>query len=130
MQLARATLQVARAHLALEEYDSARTVVREVLEEMEIQARVSRPARLELMNGMGYEYLRLSQTVLARSMFLKARSLAPYHADAWLGLARTYRREGDDKSAREHYEKVLELDRNHLAARRELERLLSDGEGR
>ncbi len=130
IQLARATLQVARAYNALGEYDSARRAVREVLEEMETQSRISRPARLELMNGMGYEYLRLGQTVLARSMFLQARSLAPYHADAWLGLARTYRREGDRKSAKEHYEKVLALDRNDVAARRELQGLLSSNEGR
>ena len=129
IQLARATLQVARAYLALGAQDSARRAVREVLEEMETQSRISRPARLELMNGMGYEYLRLGQTVLARSMFLKARSLAPYHADAWLGLARTYRREGDRKSAKEHYEKVLALDRNNVVARRELQGLLSSNEG-
>jgi Tfp pilus assembly protein PilF len=80
------------------------------------------------MNGMGYEYLRLGQTMLARSMFLKARSLAPYHAEAWLGLARTYRREGDRRSATEHYEKALALDGKDAVARRELQELLSSGD--
>ncbi len=78
------------------------------------------------MNGMGYEYLRQGQTVLARSAFLKARALAPSHLDSSLGLARTYRRTGDLKSAIEQYRRVLELDRTHVAAKKELETLLVD----
>lgn len=124
IQLARATLMVARAHVALGDPDTAHRVYLDVLKEMEKQKRASRLARLTLMNGMGYAYLRQGQTVLARSTFLKARQVAPFHVDSSLGLARTYRQVGDRKAAIDQYRRVLELDRHHEVARRELEMLL------
>jgi tetratricopeptide (TPR) repeat protein len=126
IQLARATLQVVRVHMALDAPDTAHQIYVEALDEMGEPSRASRPARLELMNGMGYEYLRQGQTVLARSTFLKARALAPFHVDSSLGLARAYSRAGDRKLAIEQYQRVLELDRHHEVARRELEGLLAD----
>ncbi len=126
IQLARATLQVVKANIALDAPDAAHRIYLETLKEMGEQSRSSRPAKLALMNGMGYEYLRQGQTVLARSAFLKARALAPSHLDSSLGLARAYRRTGDLKSAIEQYRRVLELDRAHVAAKKELETLLVD----
>lgn len=124
LQLARATLQVVKAHMALDAPDAAHQTYLDTLKEMGDRSRASRPARLALMNGMGYEYLRQGQTVLARSAFLKARALAPFHVDSSLGLARTYRRTGDRKSAIEQYRTVLELDRHHELAKKELATLL------
>jgi Tfp pilus assembly protein PilF len=112
--------------MVLGDLESAYEVVRDALEEMEKQPRSSRMARLELLNGMGYEYLRVRKTVLARSLFLKARSLAPYHAASSLGLARAYRGEGDRKAAIEQYRRVLKLERHNVEAKRELKKLLTE----
>ena len=48
------------------------------------------------------------------------------HRRVALGLARTYRRAGDRKSAIEQYRRVLELDRRHTQAKKELRDLLVD----
>jgi Tfp pilus assembly protein PilF len=125
LQLARASLLVARAYLALGDADSAHDVVRESLELMDQQPGASRPARLELLNGMGYEYLRVGRSAAARSHFLKARAHAPYQAASSLGLARAYRRDGDNKTAIEHYRRVLELERRNTEAEKELQELLA-----
>jgi tetratricopeptide (TPR) repeat protein len=123
LELARATLALVRAHFALGNPDAAHGAVRETLDLMERQPSATRPARLELLNGMGHEYLRAGRTVLARSSFLKARALAPYDTVSSLGLARAYARDGAKKEAEAQYRRVLELDRTNTEAQQALRAL-------
>ena len=58
---------------------------------------------------MAYEYLGHGEAVLAESLFMEATTLAPNYAPASLGLARIFRRSGDEAAAIEQYQKGCAL---------------------
>ena len=126
--LGESTLLLAKAHLALGEKEAAYKVFREELKEIESRSAASAPAALELLCEMAYEYLRRNQWVMAESLFTEASTLAPYHAEALLGLARTYRRMGDRTAGIEHYQKYLQLEPTNSQAEKELAQLILERE--
>ena len=117
-------LYVSRAHLALDDPDAAYQSFRQALKEIERSSGPSSTPGLELLCAMAYEYLGRGEPVLAESLFAEASTLAPNYAPASLGLARIYRRSGDDAAAMEQYQKVLRLDSDNPEAERELQQLL------
>jgi tetratricopeptide (TPR) repeat protein len=123
--LAQATLMVARAHLELGEPEPAYRVFRDVLKEMERDSDASRNASLELLTSMGYLYLKAGQTVMAQSLFLKATNVAPHDTAALLGLARTYRRAGNEADAIRCYREILRLRPDDTEIEQELRDLLA-----
>ena len=117
-------LYVSRAHLALDDLDTAYQSFRETLKRIESSSGTSSKIGLELLCAMAYEYLGHGEAVLAESLFMEATTLAPNYAPASLGLARIFRRSGDEAAAIEQYQKVLRVDPSHPEAERELQQLL------
>lgn len=124
----RAALFVARAELELGEPDAAYASFRENLKRIEEGLGASSRAALELLCDMGYEYLRRGQVTLAQSLFSEAKTLGPSYTPASLGLARVYRRSGNNGAAVEEYRALLRRHPGNAEARRELERLLLEEE--
>jgi len=123
-RLARATLLVARIHMARKDSEAAYRTFRVALDEIEGRAGAPSAASLELLVGMGYVYLDAGQTVMALSLFSSATDVAPYHGPAFLGLARTHRRAGNGEAAVAQYRQALRLDPEDETAKSELEELL------
>ena len=110
--------------LGLDDLDTAYQSFRETLKRIESSSGTSSKIGLELLCAMAYEYLGHGEAVLAESLFMEATTLAPNYAPASLGLARIFRRSGDEAAAIEQYQKVLRVDPSHPEAERELQQLL------
>ncbi len=121
---ARAALVVARAHLELGQPERAYEAFSEALKKVERHAGASSSASVELLRGMGYQYLRADQVVMAESLLLKATEAAPNDPDSRLGLARVYRKAGKRRASIEAYREVLRLHPQHSQADGELRQLL------
>ena len=117
-------LYVSRAHLALDNPDAAYRSFRDTLKRIESSSGTSSHVGLELLCDMAYEYLGHGEAVLAESLFMEATTLAPNYAPASLGLARVFRRAGDEAAAIEQYQRVLRAEPNHAEAERELQQIL------
>ncbi len=126
--LGESTLLLAKAHLAHGERETAYRTFRDALKEIETRSAPSDPAALTLLCEMAYEYLRRNQLVMAESLFTEASKLAPYHAEALLGLARTYRRTGEAAAGIEQYQQYLRLEPNNSTAEKELAQLILERE--
>ena len=121
---ARAALVIARAHLELGQPERAYEAFSEALKKVERHAGVSSSASVGLLRGMGYQYLKAEQAVMAESLLLKATEAAPHDPDIRLGLARAYRKTGNRRASIESYREVLRLNPRHSQADRELRQLL------
>jgi tetratricopeptide (TPR) repeat protein len=90
--------------------------------------------RLKENKGDYYLLLALAQSRIpdlsrkAEKNFLKAIELEPWDAEGFVGLGLLYKQEGLVHRARKQFEKALEVDPEHEAARRELS-LLSEKPG-
>ncbi len=122
--LARATLAVARVHMTLGDPAAAYQAFRSALDELVGRSGPSSGASLELLTGMATVYLQAGQIVMAQSLFQKATDLAPYHAPAFLGLARTERRAGNLEAAVDQYREALRLEPEDERVTTELDGLL------
>ena len=123
-------LYVSRAYLALDDPDAAYQSFRDTLKRIESSSGTSSQIGLELLCAMAYEYLGHGETFLAESLFTEATTLSPTYTPAALGLARIFRRDGDEAAAIEQYQKVLREEPNHPEAERELQQLLIAPESR
>jgi Tfp pilus assembly protein PilF len=123
-----ASLQVARVHLRVGDFEAAYQVTRSALQEIERRASESSTVALELLCGMANEFLRDGQPAMAESLFAEAITRSPRYAPACLGMARTYRRSGNPAAAMELYRKALQLDPKNTEAERELAQLIMERE--
>jgi len=124
--LARATMAVARIHMTLGDPAAAYQVFRGALDELISRSGPSSGASLELLTGMATVYLQAGQIVMAQSLFQKAIDLAPHHAPAFLGLARTERRAGNLEAAVDQYREALRLEPEDENVKTELDGLLME----
>ena len=128
VHFARAALVIARAHLEIGRPHEAYETFSAALAKVQRHRGASSPASVELLRGMGYQYLKLEQTVMAESLLLKATKAAPHDPDSRLGLARAYRKAGDRRASIDSYREVLRLHPKNPQADRELRQLLLLGE--
>ena len=83
-------------------------------------------AVLELLCAMGHEYLRAKQLTLAQSLFGEASALSRRYLPAALGLARTYRRQGNPAAAVREYRRALQIEPGNREAEEALGELTLD----
>jgi Tfp pilus assembly protein PilF len=121
-EIVRATIAVARHHLASGESERAYRLLRETLTTMEERSLPSENS-LELLCLLADEYRNRRQHAMAQGLYSEAVALSPYYAPAYLGLARNYRALGDLENASRELEEVLGFDPSNAAAARELEEL-------
>jgi Tfp pilus assembly protein PilF len=117
-------LLTARIHLVRGDLQAADAVFRATRERAETILGPSSLPVLELLCALGYEHLSRGRTALAESLFAEAAVLAPAHAPALLGLARTYSQRRQTASAIEQYERLLRLEPGNAEAELELGQLL------
>jgi Tfp pilus assembly protein PilF len=128
-EIVRATLLIVRHFLRVGDSKQAYQVLRETLAILEDRSLPSETA-LELLCLVADEYRRLRQYAMAQGLYSEAAALSPYHAPAYLGLARNYRALGDLENARRELEEVLGFDPSNADAGRELEELAKLAIGR
>ena len=121
-ELTRATLSLAQECLTNAQPDRAYRVVRTTLTAMEERGLAQ--DRAELLVGMGDIYLARGRIAMAQSLFTEAATLFPFHAPAYLGLARTHQRAGDRDNAIRELRRVLELEPENSQARTSLDVML------
>ncbi len=121
-ELTRATLSLARECLTNAQPDRAYRVVRTTLTAMEERGLAQ--DSVELLVGMGDIYLARGRVAMAQSLFTEAATLFPFHAPAYLGLARTHQRAGDRDNAIRELRRVLELEPENSQARTSLDVML------
>ena len=121
-EIVRATVAIARRLLGSGDPKRAYQLLRETLTLFEDRSLPSESA-LELLCLVADEYRRRRQYAMAQGLYSEAVALSPYHAPAYLGLARNYRALGDLENARHDLEEVIGFDPSNADATRELEEL-------
>jgi tetratricopeptide (TPR) repeat protein len=90
-------MYLALAHYMLEQYGPSENVLSAI--------RMDGPPSLEFCNLLGSVYARLEQPAEAKQQFEKAIRQFPGRADAYLNLGLFYLEQGDDRNARELFDK-------------------------
>ena len=121
--LVQAALGLAEIHLEQNRLDDAYRLLRETLTELENRGLSQEGVRL--LVAMGDLYSTKGRLTMAQSLYAEALTLSPYDDRARLGLARVYRRSGNDEAAVRELESILELLPGHEAARAELDAIRS-----
>jgi tetratricopeptide (TPR) repeat protein len=119
-QIVRSTVALARHDLGSGDAEGAYRLLRETLSAIEERSLPSEDA-LELLCLVADEYRRRGQTAMAQGLYTEAAALSPYHAPAYLGLARNFRALGDIENARRELEEILAFDPANTEAARELQ---------
>jgi tetratricopeptide (TPR) repeat protein len=119
-QIVRSTVALARHDLGSGDAEGAYRLLRETLSAIEERSLPSEDA-LELLCLVADEYRRRGQTAMAQGLYTEAAALSPYHAPAYLGLARNFRALGDIENARRELEELLAFDPANTEAARELQ---------
>jgi tetratricopeptide (TPR) repeat protein len=127
-EIVRSTVIVARYRLRSGDSDGAYHLLRETLDTLEERS-LSENA-LELVCSVADEYRNLRQHAMAQGLYSEAVALSPYHAPAYVGLARNYRASGDLENARRELEELLRFDPSNADGLRELEELRKLAMGR
>jgi len=128
-EIVRSTVATARHLLDSGDSDRAYRVLRETLTIIEERSLPSESA-LELLCLLADEYRNRRQHAMAQGLYSEAVALSPYHAPAYVGLARNYRALGDLANARRELEQVIGFDPSNADAIRELEALAKLAPGR
>jgi tetratricopeptide (TPR) repeat protein len=119
-------LTQARAYLKLGDTREAYQVFRRTVSFVEAGSGGTNKAVLELLCAMGHEYLRAKQLTLAQSLFGEASALSRRYVPAALGLARTYRRQGNPAAAVREYRRALQIEPGNHEAEEALGELTLD----
>ena len=128
-EIVRATVAIVRHFLRSGDSERAYQLLRETLTVLEERSLPSESA-LELLCRVADEYRRVRQFAMAQGLYSEAVALSPYHAPAYLGLARNYRALGDLENARRELEELIGFDPSNADAVRELEELTKLAIGR
>jgi tetratricopeptide (TPR) repeat protein len=119
----------ARRRLESDDPEAAYRLLRETLSAME-ERKLPTERSQELLCLVAEEYRRRRLNAMAQGLYSEAVTLSPGYAPAHLGLARTYRDQGDLASASQELERVLQLDSTNEVAARELEQIAKLAAGR
>jgi len=126
--LVEATVFLATRRLEGDDEGGAYEVLRDTLAELDRRRLVENS--VELLVKMANAYLGRRRLAMAQSLYTEAATVSPHDARAHLGLARIYRRSGDDDAALRELEQVLASEPGNEAARAELDAIRSEASTR